>query len=114
MATYSNNTTIKIGETVGVSVSIIGSTNDASNSYTVPSGCYLKIINRTDAFSYSGYGSNYYGYVKAVIPYFGETTFLNGNTLPAGAVINTVVHKDSYMSSAIVAAWCGVLFKNTP
>ena len=43
MATYSNNTTIKIGTTVSYYQNVFGGAS-ASQSYTVPANSYLKVI----------------------------------------------------------------------
>lgn len=56
MATYSSNTTIKIGQTVSFYRNF-ASSGVIFESYTVPSGSYLKVVR--SSFSFSGGGNAY-------------------------------------------------------
>ncbi|HNC40289.1 MAG TPA: hypothetical protein PK522_00740 [Nitrosomonas sp.] len=110
MATYSNNTTIKIGSPVA-----IRNTGSGSTTYTVPNNCHLDLIYT----NVDGAGSGLNFYIKSsantfIYNYTGNTTqthlFENsGLRLPAGSVI--------YMDGSVaksVREIIGTLFINTP
>lgn len=103
MATYSSNTTIKIGSTIS---QWTGGLTPSGFSYTVPSGSYLSLSN----ISVSGQSVT----IDFPAPhatnetYSTTTAFTPARHLPAGTVISA--------SAAVLASaeFSGMLFTNTP
>jgi hypothetical protein len=131
MATYSNNTTIKIGSTVSIYQNITG-VNSVSESYTVPANSYLVVY--FSAFGGGGFGGN--ANITYTYPGFPAVQLTGGipgsfeyvsdssppgtvganplaKTFPAGTVFNFVANAENPLFTANYQL-IGQLFQNTP
>lgn len=111
MATYSNNTTIKIGSMVTFYNGTVSGT--VSNSYTVPSGSYILI--HTAKVNFSGGGT---AYIRAQRPSEPATFNLHdvdvgdGYRLPSGTIIT--MQATGFGGFGGNYNLVGQLFSNTP
>lgn len=115
MATYSNNTTIKIDSKINLSASSIYPSAPASSSYTVPANKYLVFQANSDA---NGAGGSSYVSIDGA-------TFVSSNSSSTsnkifnvkagpGSVITVYASNGTVPGSSGSAYLHGVLFANTP
>lgn len=115
MATYSNNTTIKINTKINLSVSSTYPQPTSTTSYTVPANSYLDFIGVANGSGTSGNGSISIDSVGVVSgsSSSGAGKELNLKAGP-GAVVTLTASNGTNPGSSGAAAIHGVLFTNTP
>lgn len=114
MATYSNNTTIKIGSKINLSVSSVYPGPSSSTSYTVPANSYLDFIGGASGSGTSGNGSiSIDGFSVVSGNSSGAGKVFNIKAGP-GSVVTLTASNGSNPGSSGSASLYGVLFINTP
>lgn len=126
MATYSNNTTIKIGPPVAIYRNQIGP-GSASDSFTVPSGCYLMLTRANKSTGPFGGSASltvtYPGFPSQALDIptsfqYDSSPDTNGINpfavlLPSGSVINASLAVSETLGFATYQV-LGQLYQNTP
>lgn len=115
MATYSNNTTIKIDSKINLSASSTYPAAPASSSYTVPANKYLAFQVDSSASGTGGTSSVSIDGVTVVSSSSSSTSnrVFNVKAGP-GCVVTVSANNGSVPGSSGSASLHGVLFSNTP